>query len=70
MTHRTDFVFTVIEHESEQPWIMLEPLCAPDLALPTNSFLGLDLPPGATLVDAQEFACTLNDRIRFVTITL
>lgn len=70
MTHRAEFVFTVKEYESGQPWIMLEPLRAPDLPLPPNSFLGFDIHEGATLAEAQEFARTLNDRIRFVTMTL
>lgn len=36
MTHRAEFVFKVKEYESGQPWIMLEPLRAPDLPLPAN----------------------------------
>lgn len=69
-THRTEYRFTVKEFESGTPWLMLEPMRGPDLPLPKNAFLGLDLKEGTTLEEAQEIARYLNRQVRSVSMTV
>lgn len=67
-TERQEYCFTVKELGDGTPWVALEPRSS-ELSCLGDGFLGLDLMPGHSLVQAKEVARFLNNHIASVSHT-